>query len=62
MGLPTTALESSQRQGNLVQGNGAHFSDQLLEMARADTDAALKELGSQLDGLSEAEAASRLKQ
>jgi Mg2+-importing ATPase len=62
MGLPTTALESSQRQGNLIQGNGAHFSGQLLEMARADTDTVLTELGSQLDGLSEAEAASRLKQ
>jgi Mg2+-importing ATPase len=33
-----------------------------LEKARADTDAVLKELGSQLDGLSEAEADSRLKQ
>ncbi len=33
-----------------------------MEKARADTDAALKELLSQLDGLSEAEAASRLKQ
>jgi Mg2+-importing ATPase len=42
--------------------NGAHFSVQLLEKARADTDAVLKELGSQLSGLSEAEADSRLKQ
>jgi Mg2+-importing ATPase len=33
-----------------------------LEKARADTDAVLKELGSQLGGLSEAEADSRLKQ
>jgi Mg2+-importing ATPase len=38
------------------------LSDQLLEKARADTDTVLKELGSQLNGLSEAEAASRLKQ
>jgi hypothetical protein len=38
------------------------LSDQLLEMARADTDAVLKKLGSQVDGLSEAEAAARLKQ
>ncbi len=35
---------------------------ELLEAARADTDAVLKELGSQLGGLSEAEADSRLKQ
>jgi Mg2+-importing ATPase len=37
-------------------------SIQLFEKARADTDAVLKELGSQLSGLSEVEAASRLKQ
>src|SRR5512135_1750987 len=48
--------------GNPADGNQAIVSDQLLEMARADTDTVLKELGSQLDGLGEAEAASRLKQ
>jgi P-type Mg2+ transporter len=37
-------------------------SIQLSEKARADTETVLKELGSQLSGLSEAEAASRLKQ
>ncbi|HEX7553519.1 MAG TPA: magnesium-translocating P-type ATPase [Geothrix sp.] len=37
-------------------------SAQLLKMARAEGDAVLKELGSQLGGLSEAEAKSRLKQ
>src|SRR5450759_2328477 len=42
--------------------NGADHSTQLLEKARADTDTVLKELGSQLDGLSEAETDSRLKQ
>jgi Mg2+-importing ATPase len=42
--------------------NGAHFSVELLEKARADTDAVLKGLGSQPSGLSEAEAGSRLKQ
>jgi Mg2+-importing ATPase len=47
--------------GNLPGGNGAHYSRQLLEHARADTDTVLKELGSQLSGLSEAEATSRLK-
>jgi Mg2+-importing ATPase len=48
--------------GNLRDGNGAHYSVQLLEKARADTDTVLKELGTQLGGLSEAEASSRLKQ
>ena len=43
-------------------GKGAHDSVQLTETARADTDTVLKELGCQLDGLSEAEADSRLKQ
>src|SRR5450756_20242 len=43
-------------------GTGAIYSVQLLEKARADTDTVLKELGSQLDGLSAAEAGSRLKQ
>jgi Mg2+-importing ATPase len=62
MGFPKTTLNPSQRLGNLIQGNGAHFSDQLLEKARADTDTVLKELSSQLNGLSEAEADSRLKQ
>ena len=38
------------------------LSDRLLEKARADTDTVLKELDSQLNGLSEVEAASRLKQ
>jgi Mg2+-importing ATPase len=47
---------------NLLSGNGAHDSVQLLETARTDTDAVLKELGSQLSGLSDAEADSRLKQ
>src|ERR1035437_3215820 len=42
--------------------NGADHSTQLLEKARADADAVLEELGSQLGGLSEAEAGSRLKQ
>ena len=42
--------------------NGADHSTQLLEKARADTDTVLKELGSQLGGLSGAEADSRLKQ
>jgi Mg2+-importing ATPase len=62
MGFPKATLNPSQRLGNLTRANGAHSSDQLLEKARADTDTVLKELESQLDGLSEAEANSRLKQ
>ncbi len=42
--------------------SGAHDSAQLLEKARADTDTVLKELGSELGGLSQTEAATRLKQ
>src|SRR5512137_880114 len=45
-----------------ANANAARYSVELLEKARADTDAVLKELGSQLGGLSEAEADSRLKQ
>jgi Mg2+-importing ATPase len=45
-----------------ANANGSKYSVQLLEKARADSDIVLKELGSQLDGLSEAEADSRLKQ
>ncbi len=48
--------------GNLAGGMGTHHSRQLLEYARADDDTVLKELGSQLSGLSETEADSRLKQ
>jgi P-type Mg2+ transporter len=47
---------------NLSGGKREQYSVQLLEKARADTDSVLKEIGSQLDGLSEAEADSRLKQ
>ena len=57
-----TNPNSSQPPVNLAGGNEANVSAQLLEKARADTDTVLKELGSRLDGLSEAEADSRLKQ
>ena len=49
-----------QHPGNQPDRNGAQDSVQLLEKARADSDAVLKELGSQLDGLSESEAEARL--
>src|SRR5450759_3470935 len=57
-----TTMSPAQRQGNLTGEKGAHVSDQLLEKARADTETVLRELESRLDGLSEAEADSRLKQ
>src|SRR5665647_2953615 len=62
MEISKKTLNASQHPGNLSGRNGAHYSVQLLEKARADTDTVLKELGSQLNGLSEAEAGSRLKQ
>jgi P-type Mg2+ transporter len=49
-----------QNQAKLTGGHGTHYFVQLLEQARVDTDTVLKELGSQLGGLSEAEADSRL--
>jgi len=55
-------LNRSQQSSNVVSGREAHASVQLVEKARSDTDAVLKELGSQLDGLSEADADTRLKQ
>ena len=45
-----------------ISRNGSHHSAELLEKARADTDTVLNGLGSQLSGLSEDEAADRLKQ
>jgi magnesium-transporting ATPase (P-type) len=62
MGIPKKLLNASQRPGDLSGGDGTHYSGQLLEHARADTDTVLRELGSQLSGLSEAEADFRLKQ
>ena len=59
---PTTAKVPTIAPVPVPGGNGAHNSVELLEKARADADAVLKELGSQLGGLSEAEADSRLKQ
>jgi Mg2+-importing ATPase len=49
-----------QNQAKLTGGHGTHYSVQLLEQARVDTDTVLKELGSQLGGLNETEADSRL--
>ena len=49
---PTTAKTPIIASVPVPGGNGAHYSAQLLEKARADTDTVLKELGSQLGGLS----------
>ena len=62
MEISKKTLNASQHPGNVSSGDGAHDSVQLLEKARTDTDTVLKELGSQLSGLSEAEASTRLKQ
>src|ERR1039457_4457759 len=62
MDISSKSLNASQHPGNRPGENGAHDSVQLLEKARADTNTVLKELGSQLGGLSQAEADSRLKQ
>src|SRR5512140_1632345 len=55
-------INAPEQTGNLSGDNEAQYSILLLEKARADTDTVLKDLGSQLDGLSLAEAESRLKQ
>jgi Mg2+-importing ATPase len=49
-----------QNQAKLTGVHGTHYSVQLLEQAGVDADTVLKELGSQLGGLSETEADSRL--
>ena len=61
MEISEKIVKASPRPGTRSDREGAQYSVQLLEKARTETDAVLKELGSQLDGLSEAEADSRLK-
>src|ERR1039457_1480092 len=53
---------SEQAATKPVIANESQNTVQLLEKARADSDAVLKDLGSQLEGLSNSEADSRLKQ
>ena len=53
-------MSASLGSNNIHGRNGTQYSAQLLEMAHADVAGVLKELGSQLDGLSAAEADSRL--
>jgi Mg2+-importing ATPase len=61
MKVPNREPDTTQRPDKPTGGNNAHDSQELLENARADTDVVLKQLGSQLDGLSGAEADVRLK-
>ena len=62
MELSKKPLSAPARTGNFSGGNGVPYTVQLLEKARADSDTVLKELGSQLSGLSEVEADARFKQ
>ena len=63
MGMSTaTTTPPAHRPVNLTGGNVAHVSEQLLEKARADVETVLRELESRIDGLSQAEADTRLKQ
>jgi len=62
MGLPTTTLMPPVRTEASDDGNTVQISDQLLSKARADHETVLKELASRLDGLTQAEADTRLKQ
>jgi Mg2+-importing ATPase len=62
MQMAPNKLDAESASSKPANANGAHDSVQLLEKARADTDTVLKELGSQLAGLSQAVANARLKQ
>jgi Mg2+-importing ATPase len=60
--MPTTAKAPTIASVPVPGAKAAPYSVELLEKARADADTVLKELGSQLTGLSEAESDTRLKQ
>src|SRR5579859_6532222 len=62
MNLPVATTTAIARPGHPAGVKAAQVSDQILEKARADTGTVLSELDSRLDGLSQAEADSRLKQ
>ena len=61
MKFPNTTPNLPPHSSNIPSGNGANFSEQLLDKARKDNDAVLKELKSRLTGLSVAEANGRIK-
>ena len=50
---PVTAQSATLVSVPVPSGNGAQNSAELLEKARTDSDAVLKELGSQLGGLTQ---------
>jgi len=60
MTISSTPRNEPQHSANRASERKAHASVQLVEKAHIDAEAVLKELGSQLDGLSEAEADARL--
>ncbi|MDO8589247.1 MAG: magnesium-translocating P-type ATPase [Armatimonadota bacterium] len=62
MDLPTTTTSPAHVPANPTGEKGAVVSDQVLEKSRADIETVLQELESRLDGLSQGEADSRLKQ
>jgi P-type Mg2+ transporter len=62
MEVPKSIAHPARQPGDLSVETKSQFSEQLLEMAHADNDTVLKELGSQLSGLSTEEADSRTKQ
>src|SRR5712691_7177135 len=62
MEISKQILNPATHSSHLFEGEGAHYSVQLLEKARIDADAVLKQMGSQLSGLSEAEADTRWQQ
>src|SRR5512146_1870787 len=62
MEVPQRIANPSQRPGDFSIEKKSHTSDQLLETAHAENDTVLKDLKSQLSGLSAAEAGSRVKQ
>ncbi len=57
-----TTMSTAAHPGHLTGESVAHVSVELLEKARANTETVLRELESRLDGLTQAEADSRLKQ
>ena len=62
MSRPTPTPNPPLPPGHLASGKAAIISAQLLAVARADDATVLQELGTRLEGLSQAEAEARLKQ
>ncbi len=58
--MPTTIKSQAKGKGSPLHANATRVSEQLREKARADSEAVLKELDSKLEGLTQAQADSRL--